>query len=81
MNSKQYFELRNVERLAQPEYALLNSQLTYRTHSDRFGVSAWCRNLTNQYYVRSAYDASGFGFDYFHLGQPRTYGITFDAKM
>jgi iron complex outermembrane receptor protein len=81
MNSKQYFELRNEERLAQPAYALLNSQFAYRTHSDRFGVSAWCRNLTNKYYVRSAYDASGFGFDYFHLGQPRTYGITFDAKM
>jgi outer membrane receptor protein involved in Fe transport len=56
-------------------------RLAYRTRDDRFGVSIWGRNLTNKYYYRSAIDITGVGFDYFHLGEPRTYGISFDAKL
>jgi iron complex outermembrane recepter protein len=81
MNSKQYFELFNTNRIAQGEYALLTGRLAYRTHNDRFGVSLWGRNLAGKYYFRSSIDVSGFGFDFFHLGEPRTYGIMLDAKL
>ena len=81
MNSKQYLELFNVPRLAQKSVTLLNGQLRYHTPDDRYGVSVWGRNLGNKFYVTSAIDVSGFGFDYFHLGTPRTYGIDFDARL
>ena len=79
--SKQYFELINEDRIAQGEYALLNGRLAYRTRNDHFGVALWGRNLRNKYYYRSAIDISGVGFDYFHLGEPRTYGVSFDARL
>lgn len=80
-SSKQYFELFNVDRIADDGYTLLNAQLSYRSPNDRYGISLWGRNLTDQYYFRSAIDVSGFGFDYFHLGAPRTYGVTLDATL
>ena len=37
-------------------------------------VSLWGRNLTDQTYFTSRIDLSGFGFDYNHVGTPRTWG-------
>lgn len=79
--SKQYFDLFNTERTAQKGYALVNSQLSYRFADDRYGVSLWGKNIFNKYYARYSLDLSGNGFDYTHLADPRTYGISFDAKF
>ncbi len=79
--SKQYFELFNIERMAQHGYGLVNGQLNFRTASDRFGVGIWGKNLLDKFYTRYAIDLSGFGYDYYHLGNPRTFGITVDAKF
>lgn len=80
-NSKQYFDLFNTERLAQKNYILANSQISYRTADQRYGVSVWGRNIFNKFYYRGALDLSGFGFDSFQVGEPRTYGLTFDLKF
>lgn len=79
--SRQYFELFNEHILAQAPYALLNARLSYRTSDGRYGLSAWAKNLTGKFYRTAAIDATGLGFLYFHVGEPRTYGLTLDAKF
>ncbi|ANI79249.1 TonB-dependent receptor [Sphingobium sp. EP60837] len=80
--SKQFYDLFNTDRIAQKGYALVNGQLSYRFADDRFGVSAWGKNIFNKFYHRYAIDLSpSFGFDYIHLGDPRTFGMTLDAKF
>jgi len=79
--SKQYSDLLNKPILARDEYTLLNARAAYRFADDRYGIAVWGKNLTNKYYFNSRVDASGLGFIYSHLGEPRTYGITIDAKF
>lgn len=80
-STKQYFDLFNTERNAQKAYVLFNAQTTYRFADERYGVQLWVKNLFNKNYVTSALDVSGLGYDYFHLGEPRMYGITLDGKF
>lgn len=80
-SSKQYFELINIDRLVQKNYIIINMQFGYRTANDRYGVALWGRNIFNEYYYRGAVDLSGLGLDYFHIGEPRTYGLTIDVKF
>lgn len=81
-SAKQYFDLFNTDRIAQDGYMLVNGQISYRFAGDRYGVSIWGKNLFDREYHRYAVDLmSNFGFDYLHLGDPRTFGISFDAKF
>ena len=79
--SKQYFELLNEDDISQRRYATVDAHLAARTASDRYGLSVWVKNMFNKYYVTSAIDLKGFGYDYFHLGEPRMYGVTLDGKF
>ncbi len=71
----QYFEPFNVARLRQDGYGLFNARLALRSTSDRWEAALWGRNLTDKFYITSAADVSGIGFDYTHRGLPRTYGV------
>lgn len=80
--TKQYFDLFNTERIAQGSYAILNAQLAWRFARDRFGISVWTKNLLDRHYLRYAFDlTSTFGYDYLRSGDPRTFGLSIDAKM
>nr|WP_087575075.1 TonB-dependent receptor [Sphingomonas sp. CDS-1] len=80
--SKQYFDLFNTDRIAQKGYVLVGSQLNYRFAGDQYGVGLWVKNIFNQYYDRINQDLlAGFGYDYHGVGDPRTYGVTIDAKF
>jgi iron complex outermembrane receptor protein len=68
---KQYFDLANT--IAQDPYSLFNT---------RFGISEkhgelmfWIRNIGDKRYISYAYD-----FGAVHLGNPRTFGVTFLVK-
>lgn len=75
-NASQYFEVKNIDRLQQPSYALLNAQITWESANGRFNASLWGKNLTDTFYFTSRIDLlSGWGFDYNHLAAPRTFGI------
>jgi iron complex outermembrane receptor protein len=39
-------------------------------------LSVWGRNLTDRTYFTARIDLSGFGFDYNHVGTPRTFGAS-----
>ncbi len=54
-------------------YDTLNASVTWQAPSDRYYVSLWGRNLTNQKVLGSTLDS----YDYFYLVQrPVTYGVT-----
>jgi len=80
--SSQYFEVLNIPRLKQKGYALLSGHLDWESADERFNVSLWAKNLTKRFYFTSRVDLlAGFGFDYNHIGNPRTYGVTAGAKF
>ena len=80
--SSQFFEVLNVPRLEQDSYALLGGRMDYETADGLWTASVWGRNLTNKTYFTSRLDLLGsYGFDYNHLGNPRTYGITVGRKF
>lgn len=80
-SASQYFEVLNVSRLKQKGYALLSGHIDWESANGRFNASIWGKNLTNKFYHTSRVDLlAGFGFDYNHIGTPRTYGVTLGVK-
>ena len=80
--SSQYFEVLNVPRLQQGAYALLSAHIDYESADGRWNASLWGKNLGNEFYFTSRVDLlAGFGFDYNHIGAPRTYGVTVGYKF
>ena len=73
--AKQYFELLNEDRIAQPAYAVAAARIAFHGADDRYEVGVWGRNLTDKFYLVSAVDLQAFGFDYRHRGQPRMLGV------
>ncbi|ODU18787.1 MAG: TonB-dependent receptor [Sphingomonas sp. SCN 67-18] len=81
-SSSQYFEVLNIPRLKQGSYALLSGHIDWESADGRWSASVWGKNLANKFYFTSRVDLlSGFGFDYNHIGTPRTYGVTVGAKF
>jgi iron complex outermembrane receptor protein len=80
--SAQYFEVINIARLEQKGYALVGGHIDWESADGRYTASAWAKNLSNKLYFTSRVDLlAGFGFDYNHIGNPRTYGVTVGAKF
>lgn len=80
--SSQFFEVLNVPRLRQSSYALVGGHIDWESADGRFNASVWGKNLTDKFYFTSRVDLlAGFGFDYNHIGNPRTYGVTVGAKF
>jgi len=81
-SSNQYFEVLNIPRLRQNEYVLLSGHIDWESGDGRWTASVWGKNLTNKFYFTSRIDLlAGFGFDYNHVGTPRTYGVTVGVKF
>lgn len=80
--SSQFFEVLNVPRLRQTSYALVGGHIDWESADGRFNASVWGKNLTDKFYFTLRVDLlAGFGFDYNHIGNPRTYGVTVGAKF
>lgn len=80
--SSQYFEVLNVPRLQQNGYILLSGHIDWESADGRWNLSVWGKNLTDKLYFTSRVDLlSDFGFDYNHIGAPRTYGVTAGMKF
>lgn len=77
----QYFEPFNVPRLRESGYGLLNARLALGSTNGRWEAALWGRNLTDEFYITSAADVSGIGYDYTHRGVPRTYGLEFNLNF
>lgn len=80
--SNQYFEVLNVPRLNQKGYALVNGHIDFESADGMWTASVWGKNLNNMKYFTSRIDLLGlYGFDYNHIGAPRTYGISIGRKF
>jgi iron complex outermembrane receptor protein len=80
--SNQFFEVLNVPRLNQPGYALASAHIDWESANGRWSASIWGKNLTQHFYFTSRVDLlAGFGFDYNHIGTPRTFGISGGIKF
>ncbi|MGL3820807.1 TonB-dependent receptor [Sphingopyxis sp. R3-92] len=81
-SSNQYFEVLNIPRLRQNKYVLLSGHIDWESGDGRWTASVWGKNLTHKFYFTSRVDLlAGFGFDYNHVGTPRTYGVTVGVKF
>ncbi|MFN3513824.1 MAG: TonB-dependent receptor [Phenylobacterium sp.] len=79
--SSQFFEVFNVPRLEQDGYALIDARLSYELPGERWAASIWGKNLTDETYFTSRIDLRDtWGFDYNHLGAPRTFGVTLAVR-
>ncbi|MCH7630188.1 MAG: TonB-dependent receptor [Proteobacteria bacterium] len=80
--SSQFFEVLNIPRLRQSSYALVGGHIDWESADGMFNASVWAKNLANKFYFTSRVDLlAGFGFDYNHIGNPRSYGVTVGAKF
>lgn len=69
---EQYFDLANTIR--QSPYHLLNTRIGLNTK--QAGIYFWMRNITGTEYIAYAYE-----FGATHLGDPKTYGVTFSVQL
>lgn len=68
--------------IGQESYWLLNGRLTFADQEDRFAVSLWVANATDEEYSSYAINLQGgFGYNYFMDGAPRTYGAEFTYRF
>ncbi len=58
-------------------------RLALETADDRWAISLWSRNLTDETYITEAYQVLGFGFYIAgaNYNYPRTYGIDIERKF
>jgi iron complex outermembrane receptor protein len=67
--------------IGQKSYALQGVRLTYRTPEGKVEVAGWVRNLTNELYKTTAFNASqGANLVGNLVGDPRTYGLSVSVK-
>lgn len=76
--SKQYFSVNNDPILSQGAYTLANAHVSWTSSNEHTSVTAWVRNLADKDYLVGAFDLASFGWDQWVVGEPRTYGVTFE---
>jgi iron complex outermembrane recepter protein len=62
-----------------PAYWLSNARVTWE--NERFAVSAWVKNLTDEFYYTYGLNLNAFYQDYLTRGTPRTFGIDVKARF
>jgi iron complex outermembrane receptor protein len=72
-----FYSADNIDRLKEDSVWELSGNVNYVFPDERWAISLWGRNLTDERYVSHAFDASGLGYDQLVPSQPRTYGINF----
>lgn len=71
-----FFDTSNTDRLGQESYWLTNARAALLSPGERWEVSLYGKNLTDEEYVVDAFDVSDFGLDELVYGLPRTFGVS-----
>jgi iron complex outermembrane recepter protein len=74
-SSSYKLDLTKVAFLTQEPYVLLNAQLTYRSPDERWTISAWMRNITNEAVYNDARRYGSTSFAGADIRPPRTFGV------
>jgi iron complex outermembrane receptor protein len=77
--SRHYLTVYNVDYLEAKAYALVGARvgLTFGAYS----LTGWVKNLTDTHYVGHSYSTGSLGFVNRIFGEPRTMGVTLEAKF
>lgn len=75
-NSEHYFDAFNSPSHLEPAYTLVNARLSWYSENDRWSVSIFAKNLTDQIYRTYAFDLAFLGFATDVYGKPRWIGAT-----
>jgi iron complex outermembrane receptor protein len=51
-----------------------NARLDLVSQDDKWQLGVWVKNLADEEYYTSTLDLQSYGYDYAHVGAPRTYG-------
>jgi len=79
---KIFFTQANIDVASQDALWLFNLRLTYKSPNDRFEISGWIENLTDQAYTLDVFNLARLNDTIvFAIGDPRTYGVTFRARF
>jgi iron complex outermembrane receptor protein len=77
-----YFEIFNVDRMQEDGYWVHNARLQFDSSDEDWSVALWVKNLADEEYRSSGIDLqASFGYDYSHIGAPRTYGAEFTYRF
>jgi iron complex outermembrane receptor protein len=71
---EQFLEITNGTGTVQPSYNISNVRLTYTSGSERFSVTGWVTNLTDEEYKMYSLDLGDLGVTTFY-GPPTMYGV------
>ncbi len=74
--SKTYKDPQNEEDIAQDGLILLNAQLAYQTADERWRITAFVTNVTDEEYITRGLHFSDFGFTEVSPGRPREWGLS-----
>ncbi len=73
--TKHWAEATNVPVSRIEGYTLLNARIGIGSQNSKWGVSLWCKNLTDEDYTQYINDLAGLGAILKTPGYPRTYGL------
>jgi iron complex outermembrane receptor protein len=71
-----YLGLTNLIELSQPSYWLANARATYTSPDERWEVSVFGTNLTDEDWIRYGFGGTDFGMLNMTPGAPRVYGVS-----
>ena len=71
----QFLEVTNGSGSFQEDYNVSNARLTYTDGGDRFSISGWVKNFTDETYKQYALDLGALGTTSYYA-PPITYGVT-----
>jgi iron complex outermembrane receptor protein len=82
ISSSYFFTTDYIEAAKQPAFAIVNLDLSYRAPGDRWAVTGYVRNVTDEV-VRNSGSQHSFipGLIYATLRPPRTYGVRLDFNF
>ncbi|NIB41516.1 TonB-dependent receptor [Pseudomaricurvus alkylphenolicus] len=77
-----YNELDGHSNIRQDSYWIYNARVTLSDLAEKYALSLWVQNLTEEEYDVYAINLQGgFGYNYFLEGAPRTYGVDFTVRF
>jgi len=75
--SDYHYDLVNSPAATQDGYTMVNSQVRFQPHDEKYSLTLWVKNLTDRTYSPVTYDVLEItGTVYRQVNRPRTYGIT-----
>ena len=71
----QFYSPENQAAIAQDGYWIVNARAVLEDDEYGLALGLWAKNIGDEEFVVNAFDLSGFGYNFYQVGEPRTYGV------